>query len=56
VTGEIPGDVVAGLDKTSEPDLAQAMWGWVEVTGTFQATGSGGAPTIQISEIRLAAP
>ena len=54
VTGEIPGDVVAGLDKTSEPDLARAMWGWVEVTGTFDASDSGG--TIAISEIRLAAP
>jgi hypothetical protein len=56
VPGEIPGDVVAGLDKTSEPDLAQAMWGWVEVTGTFDASGSSGAPRIHISEIRLSSP
>jgi hypothetical protein len=56
VTGEIPGDVVAGLDRTSQPDLAQAMWGRVEVTGTFEAGGSGGTPTITISEIRLSAP
>jgi len=54
LTGEIPGDVVAGLDKTTEPDLAQAMWGWVEVVGTFDA--SGGAPTVALSSIRLAAP
>ena len=54
LTGEIPGDVVAGLDKTTEPDLAQAMWGWVEVVGTLDA--SGGAPTIDLSEIRLAVP
>jgi hypothetical protein len=54
--GEVPDDVVAGLERTKEPDLAQANWGWVEVTGTFDATGSGGTPTIAISEIRLAAP
>ncbi len=54
--GEVPDDVVAGLDRTKEPDLAQANWGWVEVTGTFDATGTGGTPTIAISEIRLAAP
>jgi hypothetical protein len=52
--GEIPGDVVAGLDKTTEPDLAQAMWGWVEVVGTVDA--SSGAPTVALTEIRLAAP
>jgi hypothetical protein len=45
---------VAGLDKTTEPDLAQAMWGWVEVVGTVGA--SGGAQTVALSEIRLAAP
>jgi hypothetical protein len=54
LTGEIPGDVVAGLDKTTEPDLAQAMWGWVEVVGTVDA--SGGAPIVALTEIRLVAP
>jgi hypothetical protein len=54
VTGEIPADVVAGLDRTSEPGLAQAMWGWVEVTGTFDASGA--TPTIELSGISLAAP
>ena len=54
VTGEIPADVAAGLDKTTEPGLARAMWGWVEVVGTLDA--SGGAPTIDLSEIRLAVP
>lgn len=54
LTGEIPADVVAGLDKTTEPDLAQAIWGWVEVVGTVGA--SGGAQTVALSEIRLAAP
>jgi hypothetical protein len=54
--GEVPADVVAGLDRTTEPNLHQANWGWVEVTGTFQASGPDGAPTIAISEIRLAAP
>jgi hypothetical protein len=54
--GEVPADVVAGLERTTEPGLNQANWGWVEVTGTFQASGPGGTPTIAISEIRLAAP
>ena len=54
VTGAIPGDVAAGLDKTTEPGVAQAMWGWVEVVGSLDA--SGGAPTIDLNEIRLAAP
>lgn len=54
VTGEIPGEVAAGLDKTTEPGLAQAMWGWVEVVGTLDASGA--TPTIAITEIRLVEP
>ena len=54
VTGEIPADIAAGLDRTSEPGLAPAMWGTVEVTGTFDASEAGG--TIALSGIRLAAP
>jgi hypothetical protein len=54
ITGEIPADVVAGLERTTEPGLTPAMWGWVEVTGTFDA--SAGTPTIQLSGISLAAP
>jgi hypothetical protein len=54
ITGEIPADVAAGLEKTSEPGLAQAMWGWVEVAGTFEASGGGGE--VALSEIRLAVP
>lgn len=54
VFGEIPADVAAGLDKTTEPGLAKAMWGWVEVIGTLETAG--GAPTIRIAAIRLVAP
>jgi hypothetical protein len=54
VTGEIPADVAVGLEKTTDPGLAQAMWGWVEVAGTFEA--SDGRGSIALSEIRLAAP
>jgi hypothetical protein len=50
LTGEVPADVVAALDKTTEPGLAQASWGWVDVTGTFTVAGG---PAIQISEIRV---
>lgn len=52
LTGEIPADVVAALDKTTEPDLAQANWGWVDVTGTFTVAGG---PRIQINQIRVVA-
>ena len=54
VTGEIPADVAVGLEKTTDPGLAQAMWGWVEVAATFEA--SDGRGSIALSEIRLAAP
>jgi hypothetical protein len=55
ITGEVPADVMDALDSTSEPDLAQATWGWVEIVGTFAAAGDGG-PTLAISSIRVAAP
>ena len=54
VTGEIPADVAVGLEKTTDPGLALAMWGWVEVAATFEA--SDGRGSIALSEIRLAAP
>jgi len=53
LTGEFPADVVAALDKTTEPGLAPATWGWVDVTGTFTLAGG---PTIRISGIRVDAP
>ena len=55
ITGEIRADVVARLDRTSEPGLAQAMWGWVEVTGTFDVRRAR-QPTIQLDGMSLAAP
>ena len=38
---------------TNEPDLAQATWGFVDVTGTYRATGAGGGPTIELGTIAL---
>ena len=55
VTGEVPADVVAALEKTDDPALAQATWGWVEVTGTFHAAGAAG-PSIALSAIRIVEP
>ncbi len=49
--GQVPAGVLARLDKTSEPGLAQTTWGSVVVTGTFHASGVDGLPTIDISEI-----
>lgn len=56
LTGEVPADVLAALDSTNEPGLAQATWGWVEVTGMFRAAGADGAPTIELSSIRPVVP
>lgn len=56
ITGEVPGAVMDALDTTSEPGLARATWGWVEITGTFAASGPDGGPSLAISSIRVAAP
>lgn len=53
VTGQVPADVLDGLFKTQEPELAQAAWGWVIVTGTFTAAGPDGRPTLAIERIEL---
>lgn len=53
LTGEVPADILAALDGTTEPDIAQATWGWVEVVGTFRAQGAAGAPTIELSAIQV---
>lgn len=51
VTGEVPQDVLDGLDTTSEPDLQTAWWGWVRITGTVAA--GDGTPSIAIESIEL---
>jgi hypothetical protein len=56
ITGEVPADVLAALDSTNDPALAQATWGQVEVTGTFRATGADGGPTIELGTIAPAPP
>jgi len=53
LTGEVPAGVLAQLDSTSEPGLAQASWGEVEVVGTFRASGPSGQPTIELSSIAV---
>lgn len=54
VTGEVPSDVLDGLDTTAEPDLQKAWWGWVRVTGTV--SGGVADPTIAIDSIELEDP
>ncbi len=44
LTGEVPGDTLALLDTTTEPDLKKMWWGYVTVTGTFRASGAGRPP------------
>ena len=54
IVGEVPADVLAAMDSTkNEPDLAQATWGFVDVTGTYRANGAGGGPTIELGTIAL---
>jgi hypothetical protein len=54
IVGEVPADVLAAMDSTkNEPDLAQATWGFVDVTGTYRANGAGGGPTIELGTISL---
>ena len=54
VTGEVPQDVLDGLDTTAEPDLQKAWWGWVRITGTV--SGGIAAPSIAIDSIELEDP
>jgi hypothetical protein len=54
LTGEVPQAVLDALDSTTEPDLAQATWGQVRVTGTYRASGVDGQPTIELSSIEVA--
>jgi hypothetical protein len=51
IVGEVPADVLASLDSTSEPGLAMATWGQVEVTGTYRSSGVDGQPTIELGTI-----
>jgi hypothetical protein len=54
IVGEVPADVLAAMDSTrDQPDLAQATWGFVDVTGTYRANGAGGGPTIELGTIAL---
>ena len=52
LTGTVPEGVVDQLEHTTEPDLAQAMWGLVEVTGAFDADAAAG-PTLTIDTISV---
>jgi hypothetical protein len=57
IVGEVPADVLAAMDSTAnEPDLAQATWGFVDVTGTYRASGADGQPTIELGSIALVPP
>jgi hypothetical protein len=51
VLGEVPADVLDGLDTTTEPDIQQAWWGTVRITGVVAADGGDGTPTITIQTI-----
>ena len=53
LTGEVPGDVLALLDTTTEPDLKKMWWGFETVVGTFRASGPDGQPTIEIDTVEL---
>jgi hypothetical protein len=54
VLGAVPQAVVASLEHTNDPTLAQAIWGQVTITGTVAATGADGQPTITVGSIEVA--
>lgn len=54
VLGEIPADVFDSLERTDDPTLAQARWGWVDITGVIEATGADGTPSITVDSISIA--
>lgn len=56
LTGQVPQAVLDELDSTSEPDLAQATWGEVRVSGTYRTAGADGQPTIELTSIEVVAP
>jgi hypothetical protein len=51
LAGTIPADVMAGLDSTNDPSLAQASWGDVTVSGTVSLGPDGTSPTLTIGSI-----
>jgi hypothetical protein len=53
LAGTIPADVMAGLDSTNDPSLAQASWGDVTVNGTVSLGPDGTSPTLTIGSIEL---
>jgi len=55
VRGGVPPVVLAQLDSTAdEPDLHQATWGNVVITGTFHAGDAG--PAIDLDGISIVSP
>lgn len=54
VLGEIPSDVIDGLDTTTGDDVSTAWWGTVRITGRVAAAdGGAGSPTITVESIEL---
>jgi len=56
LAGTIPAEVMAGLDSTNDPSLAQANWGDVTVSGTVSLGKDGASPRLTIDSIELAPP
>jgi hypothetical protein len=51
LAGQVPRATLQRLSRTTDPQLAQETWGWVVVTGLFEAAGLGGGPTVELGEI-----
>lgn len=56
ITGEVPAAVLSALESTTEPALARATWGQVDVTGVFRGPGVDGLPTIEMTSIEVIPP
>lgn len=54
VIGEVPADIIDGLDTTTGADISKAWWGTVTISGVVDTDGGDGAPTITIESMELA--
>jgi len=53
VIGEVPADVIDGLETTTGDDVSKAWWGTVQISGLVAADGGDGSPTVTIDAIEL---
>jgi hypothetical protein len=53
LVGALPADVVDALERPTDAGMPAVAWGTLEVTGTVDATGADGGPSIDIASVRV---